>query len=48
MLDGQHLTGIGELQFIGADQDVYDNEFGGVTLRYLAIRGNEDKVGELI
>ena len=47
MLNGQHLTGIGELQFIGADQDVYDNEFGGVTLRYLAIRGNEDKVGEL-
>lgn len=47
MLDQQHLTGIGELQFIGADQDVYDNEFGGITLRYLAIRGNEDKVGEL-
>lgn len=47
MLDGQHLTGIGQLTFIGADQDVYDDEFGGVTLRYLAIRGNEDKVGEL-
>lgn len=47
MLDQQHLTGIGELQFIGADQDVYDNEFGGITLRYLAVKGNEDKVGEL-
>lgn len=48
MLDGQHLTGIGELYFLSADQNIYDNEFGGVTLRYLAIRGNEDKVGELI
>lgn len=47
MLDGQHLTGIGHLTFIGADQDVYDDEFGGVTLRYLAVRGNEDKVGGL-
>ena len=47
MLDGQHLTGIGELTFIGADQDVYDDEYGGITLRYLAIRGNEDKVNPL-
>ena len=47
MLDGQHLTGIGELSFLGADQDVYDDEYGGVTLRYLAIRGNEDKVNPL-
>lgn len=47
MLDKQHLTGIGELNFLGADQDIYDNEFGGITLRYLAIRGNEDKVDPL-
>lgn len=47
MLDGQHLTGIGELQFIGADQDIYDNEYGGITLRYLAIRGHEDEVNPL-
>ena len=47
MLEGQHLTGIGELTFLGAEQDVYDNEYGGVTLRYLAIRGNEDKVNPL-
>lgn len=43
MLDKQHLTGIGELTFISADQDIYDEEYGGITLRYLAIRGNEDK-----
>lgn len=42
MLDKQKLTGIGELTFIGADQDIYDDEYGGVTLRYLAIRGHED------
>lgn len=48
MLDNTHLTGIGELTFIGADQDIYDDEFGGITLRYLAIRGNEDKVNPLM
>lgn len=47
MLNGQHLTGIGELEFIGADQDVYDDDFGGLTLRYLAIRGREDQVNPL-
>lgn len=47
MLDGETLTGIGRLEFIGADQDVYDEDFGGITLRYLAIRGNEDKVNPL-
>lgn len=47
MLDQQKLTGIGELNFIGADQDIYDNEFAGVTLRYLAIRGHEDDINPL-
>lgn len=48
MLDGTHLTGIGELSFIGANQDVYDNEYGGLTLRYLAVRGTEDEVDPLV
>lgn len=47
MLDKQHLVGIGELQFISADQIVYDDEYAGVELRYLAIHGNEDKVNPL-
>lgn len=47
MLAGQHLTGIGELTFLGADQDIYDEEYGGVTLRYLAIRGHEDDINPL-
>lgn len=44
MLDGQHLTGIGQLNFLSADQNIYDEEYGGVTLRYLAIRGHEDDI----
>lgn len=48
MLDGQHFAGIGKLEFIGANQDVYDAEFGGVTLQYLAINGNDDKKSPLI
>lgn len=48
LLNAKHLTGIGELTFLGADQDIYDDEYGGVTLRYLAIRGNEDKVRPLV
>lgn len=48
MLDGTHLTGIGELEFISAVPYVYNEEFAGVTLTYLAIRGNEDKVNPLV
>lgn len=47
MLDGARLTGIGRLLFVNADQDVYDREFGGVTLRYLAVRGHEDDINPL-
>lgn len=47
MLDEQHFAGIGRLEFIGANQDVYDAEFGGVTLQYLAINGNDDKKNPL-
>lgn len=43
MLNDCRLTGIGLLTFLGAFQDVYDDEYGGVTLKYLAVRGNEDK-----
>lgn len=47
MLDKQHLTGIGKLNFLGASQDIYDEEYGGVTLRYLAIRGHEDDINSI-
>lgn len=43
MLDGQKLTGIGELHFIGAQQIPLDDEFGGLMVIYEAIHGGEDK-----
>lgn len=47
MLDNTHLTGIGELHFVSAVPAIYDEEFAGISLTYLAIRGNEDKVNPL-
>ena len=43
MFDNQHLTGIGELHFMGASQIVLNDEFAGLTLMYEAIHGGEDK-----
>jgi hypothetical protein len=42
MLDKTHLTGIGELEFVSATPYVYNEEFAGVSLTYLAVRGHED------
>lgn len=43
MLDKQHLTGIGKLDFLGANQIILTDEFGGLCLMYSAIHGEEDK-----
>lgn len=43
MFDGKHLTGIGELEFLGANQIILTNEFAGLCLMYQAIHGEEDK-----
>ena len=43
MFNGKHLTGIGELEFIGANQMILTDEFGGLCLMYQAIHGEEDK-----
>lgn len=43
MFNNTHLTGIGELQFIGATQIVLTDEFAGVCLLYEAVHGGEDK-----
>lgn len=43
MLNNQHLTGIGELQFFGANQLVLNDEYAGLCLMYAAIHGEEDK-----
>lgn len=43
LFDKQHLTGIGELQFLGATQIILTDEFAGLCLLYEAIHGEEDK-----
>ncbi len=43
LLDGKHLTGIGELEFVGASQIIISDEIGGLCLLYQAIHGEEDK-----
>lgn len=43
MFEGKHLTGIGTLEFMGANQLILNDEFAGVSLMYQAIHGEEDK-----
>ena len=43
MFDGKHLTGIGRLEFVGANQMILTDEFGGLCVLYKAIHGEEDK-----
>lgn len=43
LFNGKHLTGIGDLEFLGANQIVLTDEFAGLALYYAAIHGEEDK-----
>ena len=43
MFNGKHLTGIGELEFLGATQIILTDEYAGLCLLYQAIHGEEDK-----
>ena len=43
MFNGKHLTGIGELQFLGANQMMLTDEYAGLCVMYQAIHGEEDK-----
>ena len=43
MLDNQRLTGIGLLEFVGANQIILTDEFAGLCLMYRAYHGEEDK-----
>lgn len=43
MLDNQRFSGIGKLLFANATQVIYNNEFGGILLKYAAIHGEDDK-----
>ena len=44
MLNGQRLTGIGRLEFLGANQMILTDEYAGLCLMYNAIHGEEDKI----
>lgn len=44
MFNGQNEFGIGEFQLVGGEQTMISDEFGGITLVYMVIHGNEDKV----
>jgi hypothetical protein len=43
MLDKQKLTGIGLLEFVGANQIILTDEFAGLCLMYRTYHGEEDK-----
>ena len=43
MFNGKHLTGIGTLNFLGANQIILTDEFAGLCLIYQAVHGEEDK-----
>lgn len=43
MLNNKRLTGIGKLEFLGANQIVLTDEFAGLCLMYKTYHGEEDK-----
>ena len=43
MFNNKHLTGIGELNFLGMNQMILTDEFAGLCLMYSAVHGEEDK-----
>ena len=43
MIDKKHLAGIGETQFLGANQLILNDEFAGISLMYGVINGEDDK-----
>lgn len=44
MLNNKHLSGIGTVQFAGAQLLSMNNQIGGITLIYSTINGGDDKV----
>lgn len=45
MLNGKHLTGIGDLEFVSANFIGVGQDYGGIMLIYRAVHGGEDKKG---
>ena len=47
MFNKARFSGIGRLEFLGGLQMLLDDEYGGLTLRYRAINGEDDKKNPL-
>ena len=43
MFNDKHLTGIGKLEFLGANQMILTDDYAGLCLMYSATHGEEDK-----
>lgn len=43
LFTGEHLSGIGKFEFLGASQIVLTDEFAGLCLMFRAVHGEEDK-----
>ena len=43
MFNQKHLTGVGDLEFLGANQMILTDEYAGLCLMYRTIHGEEDK-----
>ena len=43
MFNEKHLTGIGKLEFLGANQMILTDEYAGLCVMYRAVHGEEDK-----
>ena len=44
IFDGKKLSGIGKLEFLGCNQIILNDEFGGLSLMYMADHSDDDKV----
>ena len=47
MFNEKHLTGIGKLEFLGANQMILTDEYAGLCVMYRAVHGEEDKKNAL-
>ena len=44
LLNQTKLTGIGELNFLGANELILDKELSGYTIMYAAVHGSDDLI----
>jgi hypothetical protein len=43
MFNNKRLTGIGEVEFLGANQMILTDEYAGLCLMFRVVHGDEDK-----